>query len=81
MFRKKKKDDEPDEPDPDKFSCEFCHKSFNSVSAANNHMKRKVCKESRGILTQTQDASSSLTCSECGAGPYSRASDLNRHVR
>lgn len=77
MLRKKKKDDANDNEPPDK--CIFCQKSFSSSSAANNHMNRKVCAEAKGI--QTQDTGPSLTCTECGAGPYSRARDLTRHVR
>ena len=75
--KRKKKQDEDNDP-PDK-KCIFCQKVFSEKSKATNHMQRKVCRESRGLAKE--DTSSSLKCSVCDAGPYSRERDLTRHVR
>ena len=78
--KKKKKDDEP--PDPDGMKCHFCERVFTSEYAANRHIGNRVCKESRGITQEPQEQDSpQLTCSECNAGPFSRAQGLARHIR
>ena len=79
MPPKKKKKSEDNDPPDDARQCKFCLKVFSNAANAKKHVSRKACPESRGINPKDQD--SSLTCSECNAGPYSRERDLARHMR